>query len=747
VQECSENAYDAWGKKAAINTVTSAMSLAFSGFSAVGTAAGAGAGAAGSAAAGAGAGAAEAAVNTAGSAATQTIGQTMLHSGVSGVVQQGLSSGITNSVVSGLANAGAQAVMAGGQAALSGTITSALNAVYWDRDNGGVGWRRDVFDAGLKEGLISAAGGMINGLTSGALNALNMYDGTGLELIGTVFNTDDIQRFNGLAGGLAEQGFIYGMDGEFTLNVANAGAIFNMVASAAGWSGGSDPRGRQAFADISNALNGVGLFEIGFGHDGDITGRIGMGGVDVSPGTLLSSFEGLVSTARIGGAKVASLFGATDAISTINGINYLGHTSSIENQLLGKAIWEREKRVEYGELGEGILGTHEGSDLIRLSSLLLGTDKESAGQIASMLSHENTHILGGDEFASRVIGYETYAELSRMFGLTGAGYESVTDIARMTAVYQEYGELGLFTALASTSIFDMKGDYYIVTPDDPGWKQSDLPRNGGGLGKAETAVKELNEKAALKKAYEEYSQNKDEGLMSREEYEKSLSEEQKAALVAALPETERVTMETLRLYGCTLSTAAYIAYTLGGKPYSLEEANNLLKQRDDIFVKGDQKNEFVIWGDGSSYTKAINILAGAEVVKWVESSGVNDKAVITNLLQKYERNQAGYFVHVQVPSASGGVHSVLAKDMVYNLVYGSAVGNTTTLTGVNVLNPWNDERNSLTAKVSYSVGEIIRADFFEVTAKGRELHYNKSMLKSIRERHYTGKYPLEWFPY
>lgn len=129
--------------------------------------------------------------------------------------------------------------------------------------------------------------------------------------------------------------------------------------------------------------------------------------------------------------------------------------------------------------GEKAYLGHADNNTIHISDTLLnvGSGKETAAQIASLIEHENGHLEGADEFRSRVAGYSVYARLEQVFGITGEEFDTVTDIAYMTEVLKQYGEEGLFTELFFGDAFDqdnLDGDYYLLkfASNRQDWRQN-----------------------------------------------------------------------------------------------------------------------------------------------------------------------------------------------------------------------------------------------------------------------------------
>jgi hypothetical protein len=176
--------------------------------------------------------------------------------------------------------------------------------------------------------------------------------------------------------------------------------------------------------DRNDNLVKNGLLELHLGRTG-ATMNIGMGGADVSLGTIAASMSGLRDTLKIGGAKLASLVGSYEGISTLNAVNMLGYTGDDFNITLGSRIWKGGTKVKYTKdlkASEGNYGAydHKEPDEVMLSNELLGNGKEQAAKLASVMAHEGTHVAGNRyEAVAYKQSLDTYQSLLTTFGLTG----------------------------------------------------------------------------------------------------------------------------------------------------------------------------------------------------------------------------------------------------------------------------------------------------------------------------------------
>ena len=233
------------------------------------------------------------------------------------------------------------------------------------------GWR----DAG---NLASLAGSFV----SGGLSSVNLRDGNGIKLSGKVFNVEGISAMNGLAGGLASTVVNFGMTGNATFNLAS--------------------------------IKGVGLLEVTIGKDG-ISSRLGSGGMSLSSETLMLAASGRQEAGKVMDWK----YGTDESRSTLNGINQLGYTNIQLNHDLANDIWNEQIGVDYADIaGYGLYKVGEKS--ITLNSDLLGGGLEESAKLATVLSHEGTHLYGNRiEGIAHFHGATTYMQLLDQFKLAG----------------------------------------------------------------------------------------------------------------------------------------------------------------------------------------------------------------------------------------------------------------------------------------------------------------------------------------
>ncbi|MBR5581480.1 MAG: hypothetical protein IKW26_09310, partial [Treponema sp.] len=223
-------------------------------------------------------------------------------------------------------------------------------------------------------GDVGNLAGLASGFVSGGLGGVNLRDGNGIKLNSTVFNVEGISAMNGLVGGLASTAVNFAMTGNATFNLAS--------------------------------IKGVGLLEVTIGKDG-ISSRLGSGGMSLSSETLMLAASGRQEAGKVMDWK----YGTDESRSTLNGINQLGYTNIQVNHDLANDIWNEQIGVDYADIaGYGLYKVGEKS--ITLNSDLLGGGLEESAKLATVLSHEGTHLYGNRiEGIAHLQGATTYMQL------------------------------------------------------------------------------------------------------------------------------------------------------------------------------------------------------------------------------------------------------------------------------------------------------------------------------------------------
>jgi hypothetical protein len=280
----------------------------------------------------------------------------------------------------------------------SGVASSMVGAIgsddYWGVVKNAA-WSTDALANVASVGAGSLAGDL--------LGELDLKDGNAIVLNGHTFDTKSIQNLNNFAGSLAGAGLGYAISGEMTLNVLNFGFLAD----------GEDT--------ALNRILSTGLLEMRFGGKDGFSLSVGSGGTDVSFGTVATAMAGLKDAAKVTGAKLAELAGNRESLDTLNAVNMLGWTGEEFEQGLAKRIWEEELEVVYADMDAERLGKYtQGDNFITINKTMLGGGKEGSAKLASVMSHEGTHVAGiRIEGLAYLQGSSTYETVTAMFGLQG----------------------------------------------------------------------------------------------------------------------------------------------------------------------------------------------------------------------------------------------------------------------------------------------------------------------------------------
>ena len=277
----------------------------------------------------------------------------------------------------------AQSTISMTQSYVSTVGNSAINSVYINSD-GTLDFNKEGFvDSLHSAGTISSVVGA--GITGG-LNGVYATDSNGIALNGRTFNTNGIHAMTGLAGGLTTNVVSLAIGGDATFNIASA--------------------------------YGVGFLEFSVGKNG-VHSKFGMGGTNISYQNLKAAYGGLSEAKKVSDWKYDS---GEEKKRTLNAINMLGYTNAGNNGQLASEIWNDTKKVEYQNIdGEyGHFNTCEDPNKVILSDALLGKGKEASAMLATVMSHEGTHVYGNRiEGVAHLAGLQTYSQLGEMFKLKG----------------------------------------------------------------------------------------------------------------------------------------------------------------------------------------------------------------------------------------------------------------------------------------------------------------------------------------
>jgi hypothetical protein len=238
-------------------------------------------------------------------------------------------------------------------------------------------------------------------LVAGGLGAMDVRDTNRINLSNQIFNTASIASFNNLAGTAVSSALQYAMTGSFDLNVLNLSQL------------------------TGNPAYNMGLVDLKIGKVGPegafgASASLGSGGTSISVGQIVQAMAGLSEAGKVMSFKL----GGQSGRSTLDAINMLGYTDLGTNIALARAIKDRKINVNYDKtMASTELGQYDKSspNLISVNAQYLGNGKLSAADIATILSHEGTHVYGNQvEGVAHVAAAETYAELAKKFGVSDA---------------------------------------------------------------------------------------------------------------------------------------------------------------------------------------------------------------------------------------------------------------------------------------------------------------------------------------
>jgi len=240
---------------------------------------------------------------------------------------------------------------------------------------------------------------LVGSFVSGGFSGINSQDGQGLKLNEKLFATKNIKKYNDLLGGLASAGMTYALTGNTTFNIGK--------------------------------IRGINFLELNVGKDGFRT-KIGKGGTDITFETLIDATKGYYESKKVTDWK----YGSMESENTLNAINMLSTTYTatdtnklINNYIISELIWDDKIKVAYGDL-EGRGRYKQKSGIIEINENLLGTDIETLAKLATVMSHEGSHVLGNRiEALAHLAGAETYSQVNEMFGLQADASFSMEMIA------------------------------------------------------------------------------------------------------------------------------------------------------------------------------------------------------------------------------------------------------------------------------------------------------------------------------
>jgi len=298
----------------------------------------------------------------------------------------------------------------------SNMVVGAVNSFTYS-SNGGLGFDSNRYKEGLigTKALASYAGGMAGTFVEGTIGMINMKSGSGVQFKDTTMNTYDLGNFGSVVGNAVQAGVEYAIAGETTINILN----FRDLAEPLGLNFFKGGRENIFTGKASEGWRSVGMLEIGISRDRGISGKIGMGGIDLSIGKIGSALSGLAETMKV----LAYKLGDERKNAELDLIAAAGYDLNEDNWDLAKKMysgeletgWEDIKSKE-GNEGFGYFDRNNKNRIV-FSNSLLGGGKDNAAKLVSVLSHEGTHYRGNRiEKKAHEAGFDTYLAVAKGIG-------------------------------------------------------------------------------------------------------------------------------------------------------------------------------------------------------------------------------------------------------------------------------------------------------------------------------------------
>lgn len=567
----------------------------------------------------------------------------------------------------------------------------------------------------LKNSISAGATTLING----SLNNLTLTDGTGRVLNDSYYNISAVRSLNSTLSNVAVAGAEILLSGATTVNLLSAG--------------------------------GTGLLAMTISDDG-VSAKISSEGHNLNVADAVSGISGIGDAAWVLGAKMSAALGNDNNVALLNGINCLSYYSAERAGELAEEIWSGNKIVNVKNMDA--LGRTLGN-VIEVSDKIAGNNDESAVQIASILLHEDAHSQGLDEFQARIVGYDLYSNMSGVYDTSKKIYENVSDVSFFTEAYKQFGEEGLYMIMQLTDAFshhDDGWDYYLAETIDSGIKQNLSDNNFIALGNSlvKKKIDEYNN-AHIEESYEKYMKDgyqeyvktqialgkvNENDYLSYEDFCTSglLKYEDKNVFAKAILKSEKELSAyhfavkdfvSIGNYGCVLSTATYITYSLTGELYSLSEANEICKNA------GVYNGAYINWGE--NYKDAVNSLVGEEALtEYGRASKLVEK---NNLLNDITSSDDAYFVVARVLDDS---HATLLKSEQNDYTY---KGSEKSYNSLDVLNSWySTNPNSKLGASNYKMSEVSNLTWYKVNDEYLNKYKNLTQYRETKMKEIKQKY-------
>lgn len=490
-------------------------------------------------------------------------------------------------------------------------------------------------------------------------------------------------------------------------------------------------------------FRGVGFLEFGV-KNGAFFAGYGRGGADLSYERILEFAQGAKSV-----SKAAALMNeGQEGRALLTASNMLAWSGGLGNLSLAQDLISKKRLVWFADSQDGgSFGRTLGQDIV-LDQALLSQGLEGKAMIAAQAAYQNS--------AQNMEALQAMQSVASVFAAAESLYDfdlpldqNKNDLASMAAVYKQYGMPGLYALYAKAQSAAPKQNeekrVTLASLLERPWFQNSEENRGVLLGFAlskedynkiarDNAIGRFIEKEVIQAAKRTTNAAELEKVAkdARAKAEREIIEGEKNEAYGYKPESGSVDLER---YGCTLSTAAYIAYSITGKVVSLAQANEIVKKNNLFFYGADSNGvmEKTNLARGDGYASAVNAIAGSECL---QKDGANysvcaqdnkdspemvekrRQGIFERLIASSESQNEIYFVHARVKNG-GYLHSVLFDSMTYT------DRNDYKSSSVNVMDPWEG------GKKRNFWDSLVRTDFYKLTESGKELYENTR--KALRE--------------
>jgi len=392
---------------------------------------------------------------------------TNLSTGIVSGAFSGISTAVVNSAASTAGKVAVQTLMTGAQTYTTTLVSSALNGITYDSVNG-LGYNKDIFNAGMSGMGAGVFSSMTTAMTTSALTAIN----SGLDkskLTGyNLLNKEDMKNLNELIGSLAGQGVNYAFGNDISLNVLNLNLL-------------------------SGGKHSSGLLELHLGNDG-VSMNFGTGGANVSFENILSSFRG------------AQVWNVNNSISNYGNKNNFDSLISLRAQYgYGDNL---QKEQLYGILNDNTILNAKAKDdytamtdidengkrTINLAGYQQGMSEEEQFFLAAILGHEayRDGYASDDNYLETRSAAMAHTEMALRMLLGGENIAFNENLSRDISEYIAAimaNDMSLFSKYVDSN-YDSSADFWKLmhdgrlVNDNSGWLTDEIGRpilNDDGL--------------------------------------------------------------------------------------------------------------------------------------------------------------------------------------------------------------------------------------------------------------------------